>query len=191
MPPEQKKQKPNEAKKREKPYVDWAKSAAKEIIMYDLQHGILSADDEDPSAETAWKFYQTLKEFEDVPYEQFKARLKDNRAQVRHRLRRSCDEEIALNRDRKLHPRNKSNHRNELVFDMSEAKELLRKDVKAKMHEKMIPSKLQATRDEYLAFKPEIFKQRIYQEVRYQKYLNYLEKKREEQKQKRESAFAA
>ncbi len=42
----------------------------------------------------------------------------------------------------------------------------------------MLPSHFQGTRTEYQEFDGDIFRQRIYQEVRYQKYLNWLESKR-------------
>jgi hypothetical protein len=58
----------------------------------------------------------------------------------------------------------------------------LRKDVKAKKHEIMTPSKLRLTRPEYKEFKLEVFKQRIYQEIRHQKFVNFLEWKRTEKR---------
>lgn len=53
----------------------------------------------------------------------------------------------------------------------------------------MEPRHFQLTRPEYQEFDADIFRQRIYQEVRYQKYCNYLEdarfKKRNKYREKK------
>ena len=79
---------------------------------------------------------------------------------------------------RELHPRQLRNERGELVFDLHAAKDLLRADVKAGKQAPLVPSEFQGTRTEYEEFDADIFRQRIYQEERYQKYLNWLESKR-------------
>ena len=99
------------------------------------------------------------------------------------------EEEVFFIRDRELHPRSTRNNRGELVFDLSEAKELLREDVNNKLHEQMTPLQRKATRDHYKPFSNKVFKERIYQEVRYQKYLYYLNKKREKEKEARNAYF--
>jgi hypothetical protein len=53
--------------------------------------------------------------------------------------------------------------------------------------ERMTPSDFQATRPEYMLFKPAKFKERIYQEVKRKKYyLYYLELKRVQEKRSEE-----
>jgi hypothetical protein len=54
----------------------------------------------------------------------------------------------------------------------------LRKDVKKGRHLRMTPSQLQARRKVYHPYKKRIFKERMYQEVRRQKFFAYLEWKR-------------
>lgn len=61
-----KKRRTNEAAKREKPDVDWGKSAARVTMMRDLESWILSVDEEEVSAESAWDFYKNLEEFHDI-----------------------------------------------------------------------------------------------------------------------------
>jgi membrane protein involved in colicin uptake len=56
----------------------------------------------------------------------------------------------------------------------------LREDIKAGAHAEMVPSQFQGTRAEYEEFDRDIFRQRIYQEERYQKYWNWLDDKRTE-----------
>jgi hypothetical protein len=71
-----------------------------------------------------------------------------------------------------------------VVFDMTEAKELLQEDVRDKIHETMAPADLQASRTQYHPFKPDIFRKHIHQEVRRQKFLFYLELKQTAKRRK-------
>jgi hypothetical protein len=146
--------------------------------MQDLEFGGILYQRENVSAEEAWDFYKTLPQFEKVVWSQFEVRLKAHRQQADTRLLRSLQERAYLAADRQLHPRQSHNHRGEPVFDLTPAKELLREDVKNKLHTTMEPSALQATREEYKPFKPKKFSERIDQEVRRSKYIYYLELKR-------------
>jgi hypothetical protein len=55
-------------------------------------------------------------------------------------------------------------------------------DIKAGAHAEMVPSQFQGTRAEYEEFDRDIFRHRIYQEERYQKYWNWLDDKRTEKR---------
>ena len=167
-------------------WIDWRTSQAKEIILEDLEEGILSLDENEVSAEDAWEVYRHLPEFvaPGVVFSQFKERLKDHRKQVMKRRNQSEREIQALAHDRQLYPRQTHNHRGEPVFDLSIAKQFLKEDVRNNKHTTMTPSELQKTRPEYMTFKPNKFKHRIYQEVRRQKFIFYLELKRAKKQQK-------
>jgi hypothetical protein len=108
--------------------------------------------------------------------------------------------QLSMTVSSQLLPRDRHNERGELVFDMHPAKLLLREDVKNGVHRRMTPDYMhRSTRPEYKLFKGEIFRHRIYQEVRLQKYFNYLELKRtkesptrrRETRERREAQFAA
>ena len=162
-------------------YIDWANSEAKQIILEDLEEGWLPLDASEVPPRVAWDLvYSHLPAFifpSLVPYEQFVARLRDHRRLIKKRKERASLELELLNREREMYPRATHNNRGELVFDMLSAKKLLRKDVKDKKHEQMTPSELKKTRPEYKPFSAKKFKHRIYQEVRYQKMVNYMEEK--------------
>jgi len=64
------------------------------------------------------------------------------------------------------------------VFDVSEARMLLRGDVVDEKHLTMQPALLHQSRREYNPFKPRKFKKRIYRAVRGIKFINYLEQER-------------
>ena len=70
------------------------------------------------------------------------------------------------------------------MFDTSSAKPLLWQDVRDKIHLTMEPADFQDSRLVYRGFKPKKFRERICQEVRYQKSLFHLELKRSQEKMK-------
>jgi hypothetical protein len=60
---------------------NWKKSAAREVLLDDLQQGLLPADAAELSAEEAWEIcYQHMAEFVPVVFDQFKERLRDHLA---------------------------------------------------------------------------------------------------------------
>jgi hypothetical protein len=65
------------------------------------------------------------------------------------------------------------------VFDLHPAKLLLRDDVANNRHVGLRPSQLWSKRDEYQEFDKRIFKERIYQEIKRTKFINWMEMKRE------------
>ena len=144
----------------------WRGSEAKNIVLDDLLKGVLPVDANILSAEDAWELtYKCMYEFKDVPFQQFKDRLRDHRKQMKSGLQRSNIEEEALQHDRKLYPRQLKNSKGELVFDLHPAKLLLRKDVAERKHLMMKPMELQETRPECLLFDHHKFEESIYQEV--------------------------
>jgi hypothetical protein len=141
-----------------------------------------TVDADELSAEEAWEIcYQHMEEFitpKPVVFSQFKERLRDHRKQVGANVTRAGVESAALARDRLLFPRQTENHRGEPFFDLHPAKLLLRSDVKEGLHREMTPTQLQNSREEYKGFPAKKFKHRIYQEVRRQKFINYLNQRR-------------
>jgi len=161
--------------------VDWLRCAAREIMLEDLRTGRLSLNEEETTAEQAWQFYRSLHEFELVPFKQFKRQLKAHRAQVSKLVAISWPQEQALENDRLLHPVRTTNQNGKPLFYLTEAATVLREDIKDDVHAGMTPSQFRRTRRVYrecgLSMKE--FKQRIYQEIRYRKYVNYLNQERE------------
>lgn len=185
---DEKRERDDEKKKKRTGWIDWKNSAAREILMEDLeQGGWLYGKDED--ARTVFDAYQHRQpEFADIPFSQFEVRYNDAIAKAAKRRARSAQEEEWMKHDRRLHPRQTHNHRGEPVFDMDEkAKEALREDVKNKLYRILEPRELWELRKVYQKYDPNIFRQRIYQEIRRNKYLNYLEKKRTAKRRKFEA----
>ena len=165
-------------------WVNWKSHAAREILMEDLEPGgwLHGKDDED--AKCVCGVYQSRQdEFKHILFEQFEVRYNEAIKKAAKRRARSAEEEEFLKHDRLLHPRQSHNHRGEPVFDMDiEAKEQLQDDIKQKLHKELTPMELWELRPAYQKYKLDKFRPRIYQAIRKQKFINWLEKKRTEKR---------
>ena len=100
---------------------------------------------------------------------------------------KSFEEELLFQRDLAMWNESglsKYNARGELRFAMTEAKKLLRDDIRRGLHKNLTPKEFQATRVAYHPFLPRKFKERVYQEERYQRFENWQSDKRIEKVQK-------
>ena len=159
-------------------WIDWKKSDARTLVLRDLIEGVLPLSEADCSAAEAWEIYRHSFEFARVPFAQFEERLRDHRRQISDKHIQAASDAQALAHDRALFPRSLNNQKGELVFDLHPAKLLLRVDVLEGKHLTMKPSELQQSKPAYMVFDKTIFKFRIYQEVRRNKFLNYLAERR-------------
>ena len=174
-------------------FIQWRSSQAKAIILEDLKNGKLPLDEKKVSAKQAWTVYQKLPEFQGVCYEQFKDRLSDHRRAVQKKTTQYEREELAFQHDCIIHPRDETHdRRGNLIFSRHPASALLREDLNNGAYPRMTPSELWNSRPEYKLFSLHVFKGRIYQEIRYKKFCNWCESKRnkkEEEKQARDYIF--
>lgn len=159
-------------------FINWRSSKAREIIIEDLEPGGILWGRDSLQEVDCWRFYRNLPEFENVLFEQFKDRLKEHRKQANKLKELSHRDLRAFLHDMALHPPTGYDNRGRLMFNAHPAKELLQADVKEGRHTMMPPSQLRLTRPEYLYFDKRVFKERIYQEVRRNKFIHYLELKR-------------
>lgn len=168
-------------------WIDWVKSRSRDIILDDLIAGIIPHDPDECSPEFAWNtWYCFIPEIieEKVTYEQFQKQFKAHQLQITKKKKQSNREEAAYRRHVDMYPRRTHNSRGEPVFDVHEAKDLLREDVRVGKHKQLTPIELRNSRPEYQDFKLKIFCQRIYQEVRRHKFVHTLELKRAEKLRK-------
>jgi len=157
--------------------IKWATSAAKYILLEDLEKGMLGIDE--PTAAEAWdNCYSKLPEFADVPFNQFRDRLKGYREKYGKLAHTSASDEAAFHHDRFLYARQDRNKYGKLVFDVHPAKEKLREDVKRGLHKLMDHHQLRNSRPEYLPFSPETIRRRILQEEKRQRFIHHLEEQR-------------
>ena len=181
---EEKNEQKKEAKKK---WVEWKDHPAREILRDDLERNGWLYGQDDLDGKFVYQAYmqQQPEFFKSVPLDQFIDQYQKATKRAAKRREKSAKEEEWLKHDRLIHPRNTHNARGEPVFDMDEeAKETLRFDVKYGLHETMEPMELHQYRPVYGKYKLDIFRPRIYQEIRRNKFINWLEFKRTEKRRK-------
>jgi hypothetical protein len=177
---------------RQEDNIDWKNSSAKALLLKDLNDGVLPLDKDEVSAEEAWNScYVNLPEFANVGFDQFKRQLKAHRQQVKEKKHGADTQEAALLHDRRLYPEKYFYADGRRIFRMSPAQELLQTDVADGYHRKLSPAELRNTRAEYAEWELKTFRQRIYQAERRQKFINYLNAKREEARETKHDKYVA
>jgi hypothetical protein len=162
-------------------WMSWRNSTPRQIVMLDLINGFLPLDPAEMSPEEAWEIHcRHVADFAEAVFSQFKARLADHRRLARRDLHAAAHEAAASAHDRLLFPRQPTNERGELVFDLHPAKRLLRDDLRNQRHVGLTPKAFRLTRADYQEFDLEVFRQRIYQEIRRGKFVNWLNERREQ-----------
>ena len=182
------KQKETEAEKEKPKTIDWLNSESKQVVLDDLQSGLISLDTTDTAHDLYYGMYQFAPEFiaEGVQYNQFRARFNDHRKAIKKQQDRSEWETAALAHDRLIFPKKTHNARGERVFYMTDAARQLAQDVEDQLHVTLKPSGLRALRqDLYGEWPLKTFDQRIRQAVQRKKFVNYLSDKRLEKEMER------
>ena len=119
---------------------------------------------------------------EKVVFSQFRERLRDHRKRMSEKHTRAAEEMQNLLHDRALYPKKTHNHHGKPVFSCSPAAPLLEQDVKEKNHKSLSLGAFHHSRTEYKSFDRDVFNHRILQQEKREKFMNYLEYKREEKR---------
>lgn len=160
--------------------INWRDSLARIVLLGHLESGVLSLHEKEVSVEEAWEKYRDKEGFKDlVEFSQFKRQLKAHREQVRKKKNAASVQENAMMYDIKVRGRNLRNNKGELKFDYSDAKGLLREDVKNNNHLKLTLTELWNKHEEYQLFPKAKFAERIRQEERRKKFVYWMNLKRE------------
>ena len=158
--------------------IDWRNSEAKDIILRDLHEGVIPMNDEEVADDDVYVWYQQFDAFKNVGSRQFKARLKGHREQIQ-RNDATVDWEVeAYMHDRLIHPERMHDRHGNIKFYLTPGRELLRQDLREGKHKTMGIEDLYTSRDEYQVLPLRKFRQRVRQEIRALKFINYLEDKR-------------
>lgn len=159
--------------------VYWRTSGAREILLDDLRQGVLTLDETMLSAEEAWEFYSQHGSFELVPFSQFKRQLKAHRLQTTKLLEASAPQYEAFRRDQASQKQHTHYQSGRPIFAAFPAFKMLQDDVQKIFRTTINIGLLQQSRQEYMAWPRDEFKDRVYQAVRYWKFVNYLNDKRQ------------
>lgn len=153
-----------EAKAAEK---SWRKSEAKKLLAQDIIDGLITSDD---NPEEVF-FYRP--EYAASTQRLWKGRLTSLLAAITSAHARAIADEGALLHDRGMFAAPSHNYRGEPRWDGSAAQGWLKIDVAAGLHEQLKPKELQKKRRAYLQYPLDVFRDHIYQEVRFQKFVTW------------------
>lgn len=157
-------------------WIDWRKSPARQVLIKDLQPGGPLHMRDNLSAEDIFGWYKQFPAFKDVVFDQFQGRLQDHRAAANKIDFLAQQQEQYMKHDREIITAKTHNNNGEKKFHLDPAKKMLQADIEGKKYLNYATIKLfQASRPEYEKFKYKIFYDRYRQEIKLQKYFNYLE----------------
>ena len=153
------------------PKIKWKKSKGKRLLYKDLMDGIVPLVD-DPNFNAGTIFFMH-EEYGEYDPNKFAGRLKAMRDAVREANTRADDDFEALVKYKEIHKSSLFSHYGYGEFQGSEAQRLLQKDIADGLHQSMGKKDLYASRPEYFNEYPlNVFRDRIYQEIRTAKYLH-------------------
>ena len=162
-------------------WIPWRKSATRALIVSELESGGIPLTHAiGVTAEDVWsksKDHETVVS-EKVVKEQFLLRLRDHQKQVAIKKQCSSREEIALRHDLAMHPPLCRNALGRPFWNGSDAQNFLEQDVFNRVYERMHVGLLYLSRPEYQEFPMRLFRHHLYQEIKRQKFICYLEMKR-------------
>lgn len=160
----------------------WVASGAQEKLDELLRDGTIPIDLNLMKPKIA---YTKSRVFQQIEYVYFRGKLYERRKKFAERKATAEEDAAALASDLRLHPRPKYNSRGELRWEGSDAEKFLKLDLPAYLKNRhMKPKDLWVTRNEYRLFKLKIFRKHIYQEIKTEKFHNYLKAKEVAKKEK-------
>jgi len=184
-----KKKKEEEKKEPEEPDIKWEDSNAKALLRKDIIDGIVpleAKDDQNESTMPLFDIYNSRIEFADYKYEKFSSRLSSLRNTLANEFDRVALDQAAFDNYKKNHPVLTGFSRLGLIeWQGSESQRLLLLDIEAGKHLTMSKVDLYGDKPEYYnEFPLEVFRDKMYQELRTAKYLHTLEVKGKDPRKK-------
>ena len=137
----------------------WGKSEAKQLLRDDIIRGIVKLEMDGDAV------FQMRPEYQLYKLVNFKTNLKNLREAIDKDYKRMQKDYEWYKHDRVLLKELRKNDPPQVHWRQSEARKLLKQDIDDGLHKMMKPSKLWESRQEYLAFAPDVFRKHIHQEV--------------------------
>lgn len=155
---------------------DWRNHPAKALLYCDIRKGELK---DDVSAAAVFEKYRSLPEFTDISFDKFPDRLKRLRKKHAEKECMAVRDAAALEHDRQIHPMPAFDRRGYKRWPGSNARQFLLCDIDLGVLEEMKPQELHRSRPEYLEYDLKTFRKKIYQELKSEKFQNYIKDKRD------------
>jgi len=161
----------------------WRHSEAKKLLYADIIAGIIPVDEKEMDAAAVYQHYSTdpnflLSDFHDKKL--FPGRLKRLREKIQGKDSRMERDAKALAGDRMMFPKPTTDFRGTTRWADSEAKKLLLKDIDNNLHLTLTKKKLWKSKPECQEIDLDIFRGRVYQEIKARKFQAYVKHKRKE-----------
>jgi len=139
---------------------DWRKSAAKKALKKGLHDGVY------PTSMTPEAVYQSEEQFRKWPFKKFEGYLATLRAAIARHGNRALDDNADFYDDLLRNPPIATTARGYPIWKDSAAERFLVEDVNSGRHLTMKPKELRQTREEYMEFPLDVFRDHIEQETR-------------------------
>ena len=150
---------------------NWEFSWAKEILRKAIMNGDITEE------HTLDEIHKWHPEIEATDRTKLSGRIRGIKQQVKQDDRAAKQDDIDLSNDRKLYPVPAENYRGEPRWEGSKAQETLKADIALGLHLTMKPSKF-ADWDVFNEYDPNVIREHIYQEIKFQKYCLYRKEKK-------------
>ena len=187
--PQQQPPQPRGGKKKE-PKIKWKKSKARALLYADIKEGRvpLVAKDADGKPTMALKdIYALHPEFQDYDYGKFSSRVSGVRKIIQGCTNRAAADLAAFNNYKANHPPSVSSHKGYIQWQGSKARECLLEDIKEGKHKRLSRQELFGSNAEYYEnFNLDVFREKLYQELRTAKYLHTIEVKGNDPRKKKD-----
>jgi hypothetical protein len=171
----------------------WKDCDARELIIKDLEEGVVPLYENRCTVEEAWEHRYlngTLPGFEEIVFSQFEANFEKLRKLIQKKFAAASTDEKDMAAFLQRNPKPTHNHRGEPNWDAHAAKQFLCDDLINGEDADLTAHEFRRTRPEYKEFTLEIFRRHIYQEQRRQRFINWLEHKRNKTEEKRKKRVA-
>jgi hypothetical protein len=149
--------------------VHWLKDSRRQTMEADLMDGI-------DEVMTPREYYEMHPEFQSITYELWLTRYNSLKKIVNNLKLKAAKFKLKVEHDRKIFPAPATNYRNEPRWDGSSAQTLLKADVTNGKHKTMAPRDLWKTQEAYQRYPLDVFRNHIYQEKRYQRFVKGMNK---------------
>jgi len=156
------------------PKIKWQKSRAKALLRRDILEGRVPLEGGRQTTMKLRQVYELRPEFAEYMYSKFSSRLSSLRTTISECNDRAARDQEAFDNFVANHPETSLfSHHGYIQWQGSEAQKLLKEDLENNLHETMEKKDLFRSRPEYYEnFPLNVFRDKVYQEIRTAKYLH-------------------
>jgi hypothetical protein len=157
------------------PKITWKKSEAKRLLYKVIMEDLIPLEGTDDKGEPTMPLrdiYMMRPQYSDYLYDKFYSRLSGLRKTINEANTRAKDDEEAFKNYKQNHPPSEVSHNGCIQWQGSESRELVLEDIEEGLLTQLGKKELWGSRPEYYELFPlSVFRDKIYQELRTEKYV--------------------